>query len=107
MIEFPTRDIGPTNLPNTASAYRCLEKSHEPLLREQANLLVRSPAAVVKVRSDDTGVLTDLTTNEAGAYSSPSLVLGAYTITVESAGFKTAVRPGIRLVGGQIVRQDI
>src|SRR5437868_15006067 len=28
------------------------------------------PAAVVKVRSDDTGLLTDLTTNEAGAYSS-------------------------------------
>src|SRR5260370_22084558 len=48
------------------------------------------PAAVVKVRSDDTGLLTDLTTNEAGAYSSPSLVLGTYTITVESAVVNTA-----------------
>src|SRR5947208_5429374 len=65
------------------------------------------PAAVVKVRSDDTGLLTDLTTNDAGVYTSPSLVLGTYTITVESAGFKTAVRSGIRLVGGQIFRQDI
>src|SRR5207253_6639311 len=65
------------------------------------------PHATVKVKSDDTGVVTDLTTNDAGAYSSPSLVLGTYTITVESAGFKTTVRSGIRLVGGQIFRQDV
>jgi hypothetical protein len=65
------------------------------------------PGAVVKIRNDDTGVLTDLTTNEAGAYSSPSLVLGPYTITVEITGFKTANRAGIRLVGGQVFRQDI
>lgn len=65
------------------------------------------PGAIVKIKSDDTGVVTDLTTNDSGVYSSPSLVLGAYTITVESAGFKTTVRAGIRLVGGQIFRQDI
>ncbi|MBI1789653.1 MAG: carboxypeptidase regulatory-like domain-containing protein [Acidobacteria bacterium] len=64
-------------------------------------------AATVKIRSDDTGVVTDLTTNAAGAYSSPSLVLGTYTITVEVSGFKTAVRPSIRLVGGQVFRQDV
>ena len=64
-------------------------------------------AAVVKVRDDDTGVVTDLTTNGAGVYSSPSLVLGTYTISVEVAGFKTAIRYGIRLVGGQVFRQDI
>src|SRR5262245_8627967 len=65
------------------------------------------PGASVKVHNDDTGVVTDLITNQAGSYSSPSLVLGNYTITVEMAGFKTAVRPGIRLVGGQVFRQDI
>ena len=64
-------------------------------------------AAVVKVRNDDTGVVTDLSTNAAGAYTSPSLVLGTYTISVEVAGFKTATRPSIRLVGGQVFRQDI
>ena len=63
--------------------------------------------AAVKVRSDNTGVLTELTTNEAGVYSSPSLVLGAYTITVEQAGFKSAIQPGLRLVGGQVSRQDV
>ena len=63
--------------------------------------------AIVKVRNDDTGVVTDLTTNEAGSYSSPSLVLGTYTITVEMTGFKSATRPSIRLIGGQTFRQDI
>jgi carboxypeptidase family protein len=52
--------------------------------------------ATVKVKNDDTGVVTDLTTNDAGSYSSPSLVLGKYTITVEMVGFKSAVRSGIR-----------
>jgi hypothetical protein len=65
------------------------------------------PNAAVKIRDVDTGVETALTTNEAGVYSSPSLVLGTYSITVEVAGFKTAVRTGIRLVGGQTFRQDI
>lgn len=63
--------------------------------------------AIVKVRNDDTGVVTELTTNEAGAYTSPSLVLGTYTISVEQSGFKTAVRPGFRLAGGLVSRQDI
>jgi len=64
-------------------------------------------AAVVKVTSDDTGVVTELISNDSGAYSSPSLVLGSYTISVESAGFKKAVLSGIRLAGGQVFRQDI
>jgi len=65
------------------------------------------PAAVVKVISEDTGVVTELISNDAGAYSSPSLVLGTYTISVESAGFKKALLSGIRLAGGQVFRQDI
>src|SRR5262245_49789608 len=63
--------------------------------------------ATVKVKNDDTGVVTELTTNEAGSYSSPSLVLGNYSVTVEMVGFKTAVRSGIRLIGGQTIREDV
>jgi len=63
--------------------------------------------ATVRIRNDDTGVVTDLVTNESGAYSSPSLVLGNYTITVEMSGFKSGVRSGIRLLGGQVFRQDM
>lgn len=65
------------------------------------------PNATVKIRNMDTGVDTVLTTNEAGAYASPSLVLGNYSISVEVSGFKTAVRTNIQLVGGQIARHDI
>ncbi|HBY60531.1 MAG TPA: hypothetical protein DEH78_11965 [Solibacterales bacterium] len=60
----------------------------------------------VKVRNDNTGVETPLVTNAAGAYTSPLLVLGTYTVTVEAPGFKTAVFTGIDLSGGQVYRQD-
>ena len=64
------------------------------------------PGATVKVRNDDTGVDTVLQTNQAGAYTSPLLVLGTYTVAVEMSGFRTAVRSGIRLGSGQVIRQD-
>ena len=44
--------------------------------------------------------------NTAGAYTSPNIVLGIYTVRVEKTGFKTFVRSGIILIGGQIYRQD-
>jgi hypothetical protein len=65
------------------------------------------PGASVKIRNDDTGVETDLQTNEAGAYTSPLLVLGTYSVTVEHAGFKSGVRSGIQLLGGQNYRIDL
>ena len=65
------------------------------------------PNATVKIRSVDTGLETVVTTNESGVYTSPSLVLGTYTISVEMSGFKTALRPDIRLAGGQVFRQDV
>lgn len=65
------------------------------------------PNATVRIRDTDTAVETVLKTNEAGAYSSPSLVLGTYSIIVEVPGFKTSLRSDIRLVGGQVIRMDI
>ena len=65
------------------------------------------PGATVKIRSDDTNVETVLTTNDAGAYTSPLLVLGVYTVQVEQSGFKTGIRSGIRLLGGQTYRVDV
>jgi hypothetical protein len=63
--------------------------------------------ATVKLRNDDTGVETALTTNDAGAYTSPLLVLGPYTVSVEHPGFKTGVRSAIALTGGQVHRVDV
>jgi hypothetical protein len=65
------------------------------------------PGASVKIRNDETGVETNLTTNEAGAYVSPLLVLGNYSVTVEHSGFKASVRSGIETQGGQSYRVDL
>src|SRR5947209_7619721 len=63
--------------------------------------------ASVKIHDNNTGVDTTLTTNDAGAYTSPLLVLGNYTVTVEHAGFKSGVQSSIELLGGQTYRVDV
>ena len=65
------------------------------------------PGATVKVRNEDTGVETALVTNDAGAYSTPPLVLGHYSVIVDHAGFKTSVNSGIRLLGAETIRKDV
>lgn len=62
--------------------------------------------STVTIRNDATGVETKLVTNEAGDYTSPPLVLGTYTVTVEQQGFKTFVKGGVLLGGGEVVRVD-
>jgi hypothetical protein len=63
--------------------------------------------ATVKVRNEGTGVETALTTNDAGAYTTPPLVLGTYSITVDHSGFKTSLSSGIALLGAETIRRDI
>ena len=63
--------------------------------------------ASVKVVDTNTGIETPLTTNDAGLYTSPLLVLGNYTVTVEHAGFKSGVQSNIQLAGGQTYRVDM
>src|SRR5512145_3255339 len=58
------------------------------------------PGATVTIRNEATGVEVVLTTNESGAYSSPPLVLGTYSVTVDLTGFKKTVSSGILLQGG-------
>jgi hypothetical protein len=63
--------------------------------------------ATVKIKNLGTGVETALTTNESGAYSSPLLILGSYSVTVDHQGFKTSVSSGIVITGAATGRQDI
>src|SRR6266404_7464508 len=63
--------------------------------------------ADVKVRNEGTGVETALVSNSAGAYTTPPLTLGTYTVTVDHAGFKRSVSSGIVLQGAETVRRDI
>src|SRR6185503_7587513 len=63
--------------------------------------------ATVKVRNEGTAIDTVLTTNDAGAYTTPPLVLGTYSVIVDHEGFKTTVNSGIALQGAETIRQDI
>jgi hypothetical protein len=65
------------------------------------------PGAAVTVRNEATGVEITLVSNAAGAYTSPPLVLGTYTVKVEIEGFKTAESGQILLRGGDQVRHDV
>lgn len=65
------------------------------------------PDAAVTVGELATGVRTDLRTDGAGLYSSPSLPLGKYSIQVSKAGFQTLVRTELALNLGQTLRVDV
>ena len=65
------------------------------------------PGATVTIRNEATGVNTVQVTNAAGAYTSPPLVLGRYSVTVDLTGFKKAVSSSILLEGGDQLRQDM
>ena len=63
--------------------------------------------ASVKITDNNTKVDTVLLTNDSGAYTSPLLVLGTYSVNVEHAGFKEGVQTNIQIMGGQTYRVDI
>src|SRR5215218_7171134 len=65
------------------------------------------PGATVTIKNEETGVETTHTTNEAGAYNSPPLVLGRYSVSVDLSGFKKAVTSGVVLQGGDALRIDV
>jgi hypothetical protein len=63
--------------------------------------------ATVKVLSEGTGEETILVTNGSGAYTTPPLTLGTYSVSVDHPGFKKSVSSGILLQGAETVRRDI
>ncbi len=54
-------------------------------------------AAKVTVRNVATGLVRQTDTSGDGSYSMPELPIGTYTVTVEKAGFQTAVVTGVRV----------
>lgn len=64
------------------------------------------PGASVVIKNLETGQTLKLTTNESGAYGAPLLSLGTYSIEVEAAGFKRAVRPGVQVGVSDRVQVD-
>src|SRR5688572_28753932 len=65
------------------------------------------PGATVTITNENTGLATVLVTNDAGAYTSPPLTLGRYSVKVDLEGFKTSSASGILLEGGAVIRHDV
>jgi hypothetical protein len=74
------------------------------LIRDPANLPVRG--AQIAVRNEQTGGRRNVSSNERGNYSIPSLHPGVYRLTVHATGFETIVREDIRLEVDESARLD-
>src|SRR5687768_8824464 len=64
------------------------------------------PGATVIVSNTATGTTTRLATNSRGYYEAPLLLPGVYSVTIESTGFKQAVRSGLTLALGEQLQID-
>lgn len=64
------------------------------------------PAAKVTLTNLETGLRREVTTNESGLYSVPSLPVGRYKVGASNKGFSTSEVPDIKLDVGQAARVD-
>ena len=98
-----------------AAAVFCLQLFHAAAQVNTASIrgtVTDSSGAVVANASitavnDATGAKSSTASNTQGIYSFPVLGVGAYTVTAELQGFKTAVRQGIELQVNQTARIDL
>ena len=63
------------------------------VVRDASGMVV--PGAEVRIVNEATGITGSTVTSESGNYTLPILPIGAYTITVQHAGFKTYVRNAV------------
>ncbi len=61
------------------------------------------PNAKITVTEDATGVAHNSVSNQAGAYTLPTLPPGTYTVDVEAPGFQKSEQKGIIVNGGAVV----
>src|SRR4051794_38301502 len=65
------------------------------------------PGASVSARNTETGINSQVATNEQGYYTITHLNPGTYELTVQKQGFRAASRPEIKLDVAQIARIDV
>src|SRR5579875_1918932 len=58
------------------------------------------PNAKVAIKNTSTGVVRNVTSDNAGLYNAPNLLPGPYSVTVSASGFSTRVQSGIVLTVG-------
>src|SRR5438270_5449753 len=59
------------------------------------------PGAKVRVTNKQSGVTTDLVTNEIGAYRATAILSGTYTVLASAPGFDSALRTDIMVTTAQ------
>ena len=64
-------------------------------------------AAVVHITNNETGLVRNLVTDDAGRYSAPGLAVGQYQVTASKDGFRSARKTGVTLVVGQEMPIDL
>src|SRR3989441_6688706 len=62
------------------------------------------PGVAITATNTGTGIVTNMLTNEAGAYQFASLQTGTYTVSAALPGFQTQTRSGVQLGVSQQVR---
>jgi hypothetical protein len=63
--------------------------------------------AKVTATNEQTSVKINVASDSAGAYETPPMILGTYSLLVEKEGFKSFLRSGIVLAGGVRFRLDV
>jgi hypothetical protein len=63
--------------------------------------------AKVTITQVNTGISRTMQTNDSGNYTFPTLEPGRYRVSVEQAGFRTAVKEGVDLLLNTTVRADL
>src|SRR3989442_6833208 len=58
------------------------------------------PGVMVSVKNRGTGVVRNVSSDEAGLYSAPNLLAGSYDVTSSAAGFSTVTQSNITLTVG-------
>src|SRR6266705_2368853 len=58
------------------------------------------PGVMVSVKNRGTGVVRNVSSDEAGFYSAPNLLAGSYDVTASAAGFSTVTESNITLTVG-------
>ena len=65
------------------------------------------PNAKVVIKETSTSLTHESMTNGSGNYTFPDLPPGAYTVTVESAGFKKATQQNVQVLSNSSIRVDM
>jgi hypothetical protein len=63
--------------------------------------------ATVVITNTATGQAERVTTNDAGAYLANTLLIGAYTVSVEKSGFQKVVQSNVSVDVNKVVRVDL